>query len=797
MVRWMWGYAVALTMLMAGVGCSSSTQDGAEPAQGVVQRDMVESWRMRIDPLTVADRTAHGATRSFDSSLVLLRAVEEVWPDSAWRMAQRIIREAEAANASEPERAAKLVAASIASQMMHDNAREFVQQAVADAMELGPEALADEARLRAVRAGIVLQDTSILRFARDWREAQGLELSAARSLLAARIADTAAFRSDRNAVAVTLAMDTTASERRVRAIMAMADAFDRAAQPDSAYRWVLWAGREAERAGSPLHVAQCKELQAFIEVNSGRIAEAGDHMLQALDLYHRLNAIWHVPEAERELAYIYWGSLDADTVRNRFLHAMRLADAIGNQRSSCTNRLYYGKFLVSLDSLSLHRWGISYPARFDSGMAYLNDAYVRASVLPDRWLRINVLEGMGAILNHKGDIHGSLAMGERTLAAYTELGSKPWIARSTGALLPDLYSLGEYAKVIELGERTVKLAREAGMPNVETEALIRLYWANRQLGNHKLALEQKLRVDSLKDLYSSNAAVEELARANERHKAEQEQLTDSLAHTQALAVEKATAEARIQRQRTTTWTLAGIGVLLLIGAGGFFLLDRKRRRAQFERDAARLEKEAARFETQALRSQMNPHFIFNALNSISGYIQGNDPDQAQTFLARVAKLMRAVLENSQFAEVPLRKDLEVLRAYMELERTRAQGKFAYSIDVDPGLDADEVLVPPLLAQPFVENAIWHGIAGKTGHGHIRVRVGRTNDQLTITVEDDGVGRSASKSAVSKEKTSLGTAITRARLDLVQKQKGGSAGFAYTDLPQGTRVDIHLPLQRAA
>src|SRR5690606_37413303 len=184
------------------------------------------------------------------------------------------------------------------------------------------------------------------------------------------------------------------------------------------------------------------------------------------------------------------------------------------------------------------------------------------------------------------------------------------------------------------------------------------------------------------------------------------------------------------------------------------------------------EKEAAELETQALRSQMNPHFIFNALNSINAFVQKNDPDRAGSFLTRFARLMRLVLENSRQAEVPLKDDLEALDAYLHLERVRSGEKFDYTIKVDPEIDQEDVLVPPLVVQPFVENAIWHGMNGKEGKGHITLSVSVRGDDLVMAIEDDGVGRNAPKKVEAEppKKTSLATTITQARLDLVEKQR---------------------------
>ncbi|MBL8009538.1 MAG: histidine kinase [Flavobacteriales bacterium] len=241
-----------------------------------------------------------------------------------------------------------------------------------------------------------------------------------------------------------------------------------------------------------------------------------------------------------------------------------------------------------------------------------------------------------------------------------------------------------------------------------------------------------------------------------------------------------------------TWWFRSLVVLLV----GFILYRMYRSRM----NALKMDREVARLETQALRSQMNPHFIFNALNSINAFIRRNDMDRASGFVTRFARVMRGVLEHSRHGEVSLREDLGTLQAYLELERQRCDERFDFEISVAPDIDPEEVMVPPLVVQPFVENAIWHGMAGKTDKGHIRLYVQRRDGHITYTIEDDGTGRRAPKVAADPDapvkKTSLGTTITRERLDLVQRQHGGKAGFEYEDLDPGTRVTVTMPELKA-
>ena len=207
-------------------------------------------------------------------------------------------------------------------------------------------------------------------------------------------------------------------------------------------------------------------------------------------------------------------------------------------------------------------------------------------------------------------------------------------------------------------------------------------------------------------------------------------------------------------------------------------------------------------EMKALRSQMNPHFVFNALQSIQTFLISNKSEDANHFLLKFSKLMRAVLENSLHSEVPLKDDMQALELYMQLESIRLKDPFTYSIIIDDDVDPDTDALPPLILQPFVENAIWHGLQYKKGPGHISIHISKENNVLKAIVEDNGIGRSM-HSRVSRpnllKKESLGMKLTEERLKVLNSVKKTSARFKIIDLfttenvPSGTKVELSLPL----
>jgi len=207
--------------------------------------------------------------------------------------------------------------------------------------------------------------------------------------------------------------------------------------------------------------------------------------------------------------------------------------------------------------------------------------------------------------------------------------------------------------------------------------------------------------------------------------------------------------------------------------------------------------------TQAnLRQQMNPHFIFNTLNSIQYYMYQHDKISTNNYLTKFSSLMRKVLDNSQHTSVPLSDELSALNLYLELEAIRFRDKFDYRIKIDEDIDPLMYKVPTMLIQPYVENSIIHGLIPMEGKGTVSIDLKLQNNSILCTIEDNGIGRDASREknkAREGNHNSLGTRITESRLDLVNELYGTSLCVEYTDLknengePAGTRVEMHIPI----
>ena len=251
--------------------------------------------------------------------------------------------------------------------------------------------------------------------------------------------------------------------------------------------------------------------------------------------------------------------------------------------------------------------------------------------------------------------------------------------------------------------------------------------------------------------------------------------------------------AQVSHHRLTRNIVIAGSLVLLIAAAFMFVLYKRKRDADQQKQEAELNAQVADTEMKALRAQMNPHFIFNSLNSISDYISKNNIDTANHYLIRFSKLMRIILQNSEHKMVTLAEDLKALELYMQLESTRFQPAFTYSIDIDTEIDIENTLIPPLILQPFVENSIWHGIANKE-NGTIIIRIRQKNNMVICSVEDNGKGISTTDTIRVKGKQSMGMKITQSRIDILNKTKDAHGYMSVESDTTGTRASITLPLE---
>lgn len=246
--------------------------------------------------------------------------------------------------------------------------------------------------------------------------------------------------------------------------------------------------------------------------------------------------------------------------------------------------------------------------------------------------------------------------------------------------------------------------------------------------------------------------------------------------------------------------------VLVIGIAGLVIIEIRRRGIkrirQEETLRTELNKQLAKAEIKALRAQMNPHFIFNCLNSINSFVMDQKHDIASDYLIKFSKLIRLILDNSRSDFISVDKELEALKLYVLLESARFEDKFRCNFLIDEKVNTSSMMIPPMLLQPFVENAIWHGLMQKEGEGIINVIIKKESDEmLKVIISDNGIGRKKATELNSKSVThkSHGMKVTELRIQMMNKLNSTGAQVLVSDLydeigrPSGTSVELTIPV----
>jgi len=225
-----------------------------------------------------------------------------------------------------------------------------------------------------------------------------------------------------------------------------------------------------------------------------------------------------------------------------------------------------------------------------------------------------------------------------------------------------------------------------------------------------------------------------------------------------------------------------------------------KRKHEVEKKVLAIEKELFDVQQKALQLQMNPHFIFNSLNAIQSFVIGNNTDKAIHYLSKFSQLMRLILANSRESSIPVKDELKAIIHYMDIERLRFDNKFEYKVEVDKNIDEEFMEIPPMIIQPFVENAIIHGLVHSSDPGHIRLELQLHKNFIFCIIEDNGVGRTKAqeiREASGIKRRSRGMLITQERLEILNKQNKEKFSVKVIDLHNddgkavGTRVEINI------
>ncbi len=347
---------------------------------------------------------------------------------------------------------------------------------------------------------------------------------------------------------------------------------------------------------------------------------------------------------------------------------------------------------------------------------------------------------------------------------------------------------------IEYLKQNIVLTDELGTLESKEEALVLITTAYEQIGDYESALKSYQKLVKIqeantreknKHIQLASTLSNELDEKDKR--IELLQTNIQLSKDNMFLLENKKGE-ELKKQRIVIYALAGGFLVLLLAALLIIRSNRAKRKAN------------AMLELKSLRAQMNPHFIFNSLNSVNSFISKNDDRSANKYLSQFSRLMRMVLENSKHDFVSLDSEIEILKLYLELEHLRFQDKFDYDFMIGEDIKKDEIEIPPMLIQPFIENSVWHGLRYLEKKGKLLVSVQKQEGKLLWTIEDNGIGREKSAELKTKNQQigkSTGMKNIDDRLRILNKMNNTNMQVQVMDLNNGatgTKVEVSIPYQ---
>lgn len=392
-------------------------------------------------------------------------------------------------------------------------------------------------------------------------------------------------------------------------------------------------------------------------------------------------------------------------------------------------------------------------------------------------------QGISVALTNSAGVYRQLGNITKALELANEaeqyFGENPYDVIFSNNFKAELYQeLGQHVRALELANKNIGLEEINYYSAEKLKCLLLLYEENFILSDYDKAWFWNDSLRSAEELLRDEdvrQSIEELETRYETEKKEQQ-------------IELLTAENRLKNQRIN----AGIGIvgilLIVIVLITYILSIRKKQAALVQND----------LQQQVLRSQMNPHFIFNVLGSIQNFLLRNDNREASRYLSQFASLTRATLNNSAAETITLADETGMLKDYIELEKMRSPGKFEYIMEYDDELELDFIQIPPMLIQPFIENSIKHGFNGLDRKGLLKLSISDRGDWVEFVIEDNGVGI-REESAEMKEHQSMALQIFEKRRKLIQHKYKKDFSFELLNLKDlgeeisGVRISINIPI----
>lgn len=494
----------------------------------------------------------------------------------------------------------------------------------------------------------------------------------------------------------------------------------------------------------------------------GDYEKAAFHYYKSLELFEELGDLFTAAKMKLNIANFSFAQNENDV-------AMKLA------REARIEFEKMGARLMLARTLSMEATALSNQKQWEYPLTLYRGALSIYQEEGNEFGEAETFNNIGAHFHSANKLDSALYYLERALSMHELSGRKTFQAVTSGNIALVYLDMEEHEKSVEYIEKSIAIGKEVGelkeVANMMSYAA-EIHYSN---GQYKKAYDYFELAKQMNDTLLSEKKIEQILDIKEKYETEKKAQEISM-----LKKERDASEAK--SRLVDTVIIFSIGIILLLVILGMFI---------FKQRKAREQQRKVELEQKVLRAQMSPHFIFNSLNSIQRIFIEGDEDLANDYISDFGKLLRIIMENSGKDQVSLKSEIETLKLYLDIEMIRLDGKIEYSFDIDPNLDQFNNFIPPLIVQPFVENAIWHGILPKEGDekGEIRIYIERQSNQfLKCVIVDNGIGIEQSrKLKANSSHKSKGMSITQERLGTKVQAKEIESG--------GTEIILTIPLNK--
>jgi tetratricopeptide (TPR) repeat protein len=551
---------------------------------------------------------------------------------------------------------------------------------------------------------------------------------------------------------------------------------------DSALRYTEMSIQFARRTSNKSILAESFNTQARVYAYFGQLELSVAKNIISLQLALEVNDRFRLAKYNRELGVsqrLIYNLNDAEYYfKQSYEHAQKIAD--------------YHQMGLALSNLGTIYFGRK---EFKKAIESTQRAIRLLSELNDFNGLGEAYDILGMIYREQKDYTLAASSFNKSLVFYESTGNKEKIAGVYHNVGTVFRKQKKYANALNYLQRSIEIREQFGSKNQIYSTYREIADVYRDVGKTNEALKY---LDMYLDYQDSNTTIQsatKIAELSELYRSEQR---DRLIMMQSDSIERQRQERAFTSTKLENVQLRNnsqmyfiIGFLIISVLAGIIVFYR------WNQTRIKQERKEAEMSQTLLRAQMNPHFVFNAMSVIQSYIYENDTENSSKFLVNFSRLMRLILENSPKEFIPIETEIEILQKYLETQKLRFEDRFNYSIECEDVLFEEGAVIPPMITQPFIENAIEHGQLHTIEGGFILISFSKQNNMLNVIIEDNGIGRKGAElNKKSKDHKSMAMKITKDRIDNMSKKYRTEGRLIVEDfnkkLNTGTKVLISLP-----